>query len=34
MTAPRTAILLVFFFGLVAFVYGAANHGWYINELN
>jgi uncharacterized ion transporter superfamily protein YfcC len=34
MTAPRIAILLVFFLGLVGFVYGAANHGWYINELN
>jgi len=34
MTTPRTAILIVFFLGLAAFVYGAANHGWYINELN
>jgi len=34
MTAPRTAILIVFFLGLAAFVYGAANHGWYVNELN
>jgi uncharacterized ion transporter superfamily protein YfcC len=34
MTASRTVILVVFMLGLVAFVYGAANHGWYINELN
>lgn len=34
MTTPRTVILIVFFIGLVAFVYGAANHGWYIGELN
>jgi uncharacterized ion transporter superfamily protein YfcC len=34
MTASRTVILFVFMLGLVAFVYGAANHGWYINELN
>lgn len=30
----RVAILLIFVFGLGAFVYGAANQGWYILELN
>ena len=34
MTGPRIAILLVFVLGLVTFVYGAANHHWYIFELN
>jgi len=34
MTGPRIAILLVFLFGLIAFVYGAANHHWFIVELN
>jgi len=34
MTGPRVAILLVFLLGLVAFVYGAAKHHWYIYELN
>jgi uncharacterized ion transporter superfamily protein YfcC len=34
MTGPRIAILLVFVLGLVAFVYGAANHHWFIFELN
>ncbi len=30
----RIAILIVFVIGLVGFVFGAANHGWYITELN
>jgi uncharacterized ion transporter superfamily protein YfcC len=34
MTRPRLAILVVFLLGLVGFVYGAANHHWYIYELN
>ncbi|MEM7431110.1 MAG: YfcC family protein [Pseudomonadota bacterium] len=34
MTAPRTAILLLFAGGMGLFVWGAANHGWYIVELN
>ena len=34
MTGPRIVILLVFILGLVTFVYGAANHHWYISELN
>jgi uncharacterized ion transporter superfamily protein YfcC len=34
MTVPRWAILALFVFGLVVFVYGAANFGWYIAELN
>jgi uncharacterized ion transporter superfamily protein YfcC len=34
MTGSRIGILLVFMLGLVVFVYGAANHHWYIVELN
>ncbi len=34
LTPRRVAILLVFLLGLVGFVYGAANHHWYIDELN
>ena len=34
LTGTRVAILVVFFGGLAAFVWGAANHGWYISELN
>jgi uncharacterized ion transporter superfamily protein YfcC len=30
----RIAILCVFLLGIVVFVWGAANHGWYIEELN
>jgi uncharacterized ion transporter superfamily protein YfcC len=30
----RIAILIVFVLGLVSFVYGAANHHWFITELN
>ncbi len=33
-TRARFAILLVFFGGVVLFVWGAANQGWYIRELN
>jgi uncharacterized ion transporter superfamily protein YfcC len=34
LTGRRLAILLLFFGGLVVFVWGAANHHWFINELN
>jgi uncharacterized ion transporter superfamily protein YfcC len=34
MTAARAAILVVFLLGLALFVYGAAQFGWYISELN
>lgn len=34
MTATRTAILLVFVAGIALFVWGAAEYGWYIMELN
>ncbi len=34
MTPVRWAILVVFMGGLVLFVYGTANYGWYISELN
>jgi uncharacterized ion transporter superfamily protein YfcC len=34
LTRPRIAILVVFFGGLAAFVWGAAKFGWYISELN
>ena len=34
MTGARSAILAVFLLGLVLFVYGAAQYGWYISELN
>jgi uncharacterized ion transporter superfamily protein YfcC len=31
---PRIAVLLVFILGVVGFVYGVAQYGWYIGELN
>ncbi|MDJ0905245.1 MAG: TIGR00366 family protein [Woeseiaceae bacterium] len=34
LTGSRIAILLVFFFGLAFFVWGASNKGWFITELN
>ncbi len=34
MTVPRAAILVVFLLGVGVFVYGAAEHHWYISELN
>jgi uncharacterized ion transporter superfamily protein YfcC len=34
MTGVRAAILAVFLAGIVFFVWGAASHGWYIDELN
>jgi uncharacterized ion transporter superfamily protein YfcC len=34
MTAARAAILAVFLLGLGFFVFGAAQYGWYISELN
>ncbi len=34
MTRARVAILAVFLLGIAFFVYGAAEFGWYINELN
>ena len=34
LTGRRAAILVLFFGGLVVFVWGAASHHWYINELN
>ena len=34
LTRTRIAILVVFFGGLAAFVWGAAKFGWYISELN
>ena len=34
MTGGRTAILSVFLLGIAVFVWGAANQGWYIEELN
>ncbi|HSG97448.1 MAG TPA: Na+/H+ antiporter NhaC family protein [Woeseiaceae bacterium] len=34
LTSTRIAILVVFFGGLATFVWGAANHHWYISELN
>ena len=34
MTVARAAVLAVFLLGLVFFVYGAAQYGWYISELN
>ena len=34
LTGARTLILVAFVAGLVVFVYGAATHHWYINELN
>jgi uncharacterized ion transporter superfamily protein YfcC len=34
LNAPRIAILIVFVIGVVGFVYGASNKGWYIDELN
>jgi uncharacterized ion transporter superfamily protein YfcC len=34
MTAARATVLVVFLVGLVLFVYGAAQFGWYISELN
>ena len=34
MTGSRIAILAVFLLGIAGFVWGAANQGWYIEELN
>ncbi len=34
LTGRRIAILIVFILGLATFVYGAANHGWFVVELN
>ncbi len=34
LTGPRIAILAVFVLGMVLFVLGAKNQGWYITELN
>jgi uncharacterized ion transporter superfamily protein YfcC len=34
MTGTRTAVLVVLLLGIVFFVYGAAQFGWYISELN
>lgn len=34
MSGARAAILAVFLGGIVFFVWGAASHGWYIDELN
>lgn len=34
LTMPRIAILIVFLIGVVGFVYGASEFGWYIDELN
>ena len=34
MTGARTAVLVVFLLGIVFFIYGAAQFGWYISELN
>ena len=34
LTKPRIAILFVFLLGVVGFVYGASEFGWYIDELN
>jgi uncharacterized ion transporter superfamily protein YfcC len=34
MTGARATVLVVFLVGLVLFVYGAAQFGWYISELN
>ncbi len=34
MTGQRIAVLLVFVLGIVGFVYGAKQYGWYIGELN
>jgi len=34
LTMPRIAILVVFLIGVVGFVYGASEFGWYIDELN
>ena len=34
MTVARAAVLVVFLLGLVFFVYGAGQFGWYISELN
>ena len=34
MTGARAAILGVFLLGLIFFVFGAAQYGWYISELN
>jgi uncharacterized ion transporter superfamily protein YfcC len=34
MTGQRIAVLAVFIFGIVGFVYGAKQYGWYIAELN
>jgi uncharacterized ion transporter superfamily protein YfcC len=34
MTGPRIAILILFIGGIIGFVFGAKNYGWYIEELN
>ena len=34
MTGPRIAVLAVFVLGVIGFVYGAKQYGWYIFELN
>ena len=34
MTKPRIAVLVTFFIAFGGFVYGAANKGWFITELN
>jgi uncharacterized ion transporter superfamily protein YfcC len=34
MTGARAAVLAVFLLGIAFFVYGAAQYGWYISELN
>lgn len=33
-TGPRLAILAIFIIGLIGFVYGVKQYGWYITELN
>ena len=34
LTGARIAILVAFIGGIITFVYGASNYGWYITELN